>query len=148
MVRAKAILGEHFGFNGSLVRSSLFPRHLAMRSQISFPRNFDDNVRSAYKGLMDYYQSALVVMGILSVTHFCSGHIRPHDKIFVFGFSRGAYAARALAGLIRKVGHRMSDAQKSIFTTYRAVPDRTSSGRKSQLDLAVLLRQARGLEVR
>lgn len=33
-----------------------------------------------------------------------SQHYQPNDEIFIFGFSRGAYTARSLAGLIRKCG--------------------------------------------
>lgn len=47
-------------------------------------RNFDAFVCDAYKYLMDFY--------------------RPGDKIYLFGFSRGAYTARALAGMIQRVG--------------------------------------------
>lgn len=46
-------------------------------------RNFQDFVCNAYKYLMD----------------FC----RAGDKVYIFGFSRGAYTARALAGMIQKV---------------------------------------------
>src|SRR5439155_69793 len=28
---------------------------------------------------------------------------QPEDRIFIFGFSRGAYTARAIAGMLRKV---------------------------------------------
>ena len=45
--------------------------------------NFADFVCEAYRYLMDCY--------------------RPGDKIFLFGFSRGAYVARALAGMIQQV---------------------------------------------
>jgi len=31
-------------------------------------------------------------------------HFQPGDELFLFGFSRGAYTARSLAGLIRKCG--------------------------------------------
>ncbi|KIO29075.1 hypothetical protein M407DRAFT_60257, partial [Tulasnella calospora MUT 4182] len=44
----------------------------------------EDHVISGYKFLMDRYQDG--------------------DKICLFGFSRGAYTARALAGMIRRVG--------------------------------------------
>jgi len=44
----------------------------------------DDNVLRAYHFLIDNYEDG--------------------DDIFLFGFSRGAYAARVLAGLIHKVG--------------------------------------------
>jgi uncharacterized protein (DUF2235 family) len=35
---------------------------------------------------------------------FLIGEYRPGDRIFVFGFSRGAYTARALTGMLRTVG--------------------------------------------
>jgi uncharacterized protein (DUF2235 family) len=44
----------------------------------------DDNVLSAYCFLVEHYA--------------------PGDRIFLFGFSRGAYTVRVLAGLIHKVG--------------------------------------------
>ncbi|GAA5841734.1 hypothetical protein JCM9279_003086 [Rhodotorula babjevae] len=42
--------------------------------------------------------------------HICGGyqflmdHWKPGDEIFLFGFSRGAYTARALAGMLQQVG--------------------------------------------
>ena len=47
-------------------------------------RNHVDFLCNAYKYLMDYYRAG--------------------DKVYIFGFSRGAYTARALAGMIQKVG--------------------------------------------
>jgi uncharacterized protein (DUF2235 family) len=32
------------------------------------------------------------------------GHYRPGDRIFVFGFSRGAFTARALSGMSYRAG--------------------------------------------
>ncbi|KAJ8490191.1 hypothetical protein ONZ45_g13288 [Pleurotus djamor] len=46
--------------------------------------NFETIVHAAYKWLSENYQ--------------------PGDKIFLFGFSRGAYQARVIAGMIEKVG--------------------------------------------
>ncbi len=42
------------------------------------------NIRECYEFIVDYYQ--------------------PGDKIFLFGFSRGAYTVRSLGGLIKKAG--------------------------------------------
>ena len=42
------------------------------------------NVNDAYRFLMDYYE--------------------PGDKLYLFGFSRGAFTARSLAGMLYKVG--------------------------------------------
>jgi uncharacterized protein (DUF2235 family) len=44
----------------------------------------DDNVLASYKFLVDNYE--------------------PGDQIYLFGFSRGAYTVRVLAGLIHKIG--------------------------------------------
>ena len=44
----------------------------------------DDNVLSAYQFLVDHWQEG--------------------DRIYLFGFSRGAYTVRVLAGLIHKIG--------------------------------------------
>ncbi|MCP1975690.1 T6SS phospholipase effector Tle1-like catalytic domain-containing protein, partial [Bradyrhizobium elkanii] len=46
----------------------------------AFGQGLDDNIRLAYEWLIENY--------------------RDGDEIFIFGFSRGAYTARALAGLI------------------------------------------------
>ncbi len=44
-----------------------------------------------------------------------AGRYRPGDRIFLFGYSRGAYAVRSLAGLIARVG---------LLTQHRAVERR------------------------
>ncbi|MCA0996116.1 DUF2235 domain-containing protein [Alloyangia pacifica] len=41
---------------------------------------------------------------IKSAYHWLSEHYLPSDKIFLFGFSRGAFAVRSLAGVIGKCG--------------------------------------------
>jgi uncharacterized protein (DUF2235 family) len=48
-------------------------------------------------------------------------HYQPGDRIFVFGFSRGAYTARALAGLLKAVGLLRPGAKNLVpyaITTY------------------------------
>ena len=49
-----------------------------------FGKGLDDNIRLAYEWLIENYNDG--------------------DEIFIFGFSRGAYTARSLAGLIAKLG--------------------------------------------
>jgi uncharacterized protein (DUF2235 family) len=41
---------------------------------------------------------------VLAAYRFLVQHYEPGDKIFMFGFSRGAYTVRVLAGLVHKVG--------------------------------------------
>lgn len=47
-------------------------------------KGLDENIRQAYEWLVENYSDG--------------------DEIFIFGFSRGAYTARSLAGLIAKLG--------------------------------------------
>jgi uncharacterized protein (DUF2235 family) len=47
-------------------------------------KGLGDNIKEAYKWLIDVYT--------------------PEDDVFIFGFSRGAFTARSLAGLIAKYG--------------------------------------------
>lgn len=50
-----------------------------------------------------------------------ASHYRPGDRIFLFGFSRGAYAVRSLAGIIDQVGLVRADAatERNILLAYR-----------------------------
>jgi len=41
---------------------------------------------------------------ILACYRFLVAHYRPGDEVYLFGFSRGAYTVRSLAGLIRNIG--------------------------------------------
>lgn len=59
----------------------------------TFGYGLSDNIRDGYRWL--------------------AGNFRPGDDLFLFGFSRGAYTARSLAGLIRKCGI-LSSADKSL----------------------------------
>lgn len=71
----------------------------------------EDNIIEAYRNLVFCYE--------------------PGDQIFIFGFSRGAYTARSLAGLIRKAGilprhqvHRVGEAMALYRERGRAMaPD-------------------------
>lgn len=51
---------------------------------LAFGRGLMEKVQHAYQYLMDFWE--------------------PGDRVFVFGFSRGAYAARVLAGMLHTVG--------------------------------------------
>jgi uncharacterized protein (DUF2235 family) len=51
---------------------------------LAFGYGITQNIEDAYRFLMEYYEEG--------------------DKVFLFGFSRGAFTVRALAGMIYKVG--------------------------------------------
>ncbi len=53
---------------------------------------------------------------------------KPGDRIILMGFSRGAYAARSLAGLVDRMGllrpDALNDAQmEALYTLYRSAPE-------------------------
>ncbi|BEI83354.1 hypothetical protein CcaverHIS002_0312220 [Cutaneotrichosporon cavernicola] len=78
-------------------------REMAMIIDKAVAWNFDDCVCDAYAYLMDYYT--------------------PGDRVYIFGFSRGAYVARALAGMIQKVGLLPRGNQRSLKAAYRVYTD-------------------------
>ena len=80
-----------------------------------FGVGLSDNIKSAYKWLVQTYA--------------------PGDEIFIFGFSRGAYTARSLCGLLGASGLLRVDSNVRIddaFEHYRTKPDEreTSKYRK------------------
>lgn len=60
-------------------------------------------------GLLDKLEAAY---------RFLAFNYQPGDQIYIFGFSRGAYTARSLTGLIRKCGIMPRTAVKSIKSTF------------------------------
>ena len=55
----------------------------------------DHNVKEAYRFLVEHYDSGPVD---------ADGRHSDRDRIYIFGFSRGAYSARVLAGFIHAFG--------------------------------------------
>src|SRR4051812_43293723 len=64
----------------------------------AFGKGLNENVTEAYEWLIDTYS--------------------PGDEIFIFGFSRGAYTARSLAGLIAKHGLLKAGAPLGVRQLY------------------------------
>jgi uncharacterized protein (DUF2235 family) len=67
-----------------------------------FGRGLSENIQAGYTWLAQLY--------------------RPEDRLFVFGFSRGAYTARSLVGLVRKCGLLKSPEEallKKAYALYR-----------------------------
>ncbi|KAG8891539.1 hypothetical protein FRB99_003531, partial [Tulasnella sp. 403] len=51
------------------------------------------------------------------------------DKIFLFGFSRGAYTARCLAGMLHKVGLLPKGSEEQVTFAYEKYTDTTKAGK-------------------
>ncbi len=54
--------------------------------------------------LLDAMTAWMMQRHVRAAYRFLSDHYRPGDRIFLFGFSRGAYAVRVLAGMLSTVG--------------------------------------------
>jgi uncharacterized protein (DUF2235 family) len=70
-------------------------------------KGIDENILSSYKFIMWNYE--------------------PGDEIYLFGFSRGAYTARSLAGLIRNCGILKNNDLSLIQEAYNIYRDRTDA---------------------
>lgn len=81
-------------------------------------------------GLLDKIEAAY---------RFLIFNFEPGDEVFIFGFSRGAYTARSLAGLIRKCGivpRSQAKSIREIFSFYKDAdtkPDSDEAQRRRML---------------
>jgi uncharacterized protein (DUF2235 family) len=73
---------------------------------------------------------------------FLIGNYEPGDRIYIFGFSRGAYTARSLAGMIRRCGILRRDRVRQ----YPAAKDIYRTVRKRDDPKAVQFRQSAAIE--
>ncbi|KIO29788.1 hypothetical protein M407DRAFT_21037 [Tulasnella calospora MUT 4182] len=67
---------------------------------------------------------------IMGGYRFLMENYQPGDKICLFGFSRGAYTARCLAGMIHKVGLLPNSNDEHVAFAYQKYLDDTPKGRK------------------
>ena len=87
----------------------------------------DDNIKDCYRWLVQQYV--------------------PGDDIFLFGFSRGAYTVRSLAGFIRNSGLIKSDDKALLEEAFRLYRDRSKDTSPTS-DVAADFRKATSYEPR
>ncbi|MDA4846148.1 T6SS phospholipase effector Tle1-like catalytic domain-containing protein [Hoeflea poritis] len=93
----------------------------------------DHNVKEAYRFLAETYDE-----GEKAKTRSAKKiPARPADEIYLFGFSRGAYTARVLAGFIHAVG-LMRPINLNLldyaYAAYKSVSDRTENENRDERD--------------
>lgn len=66
--------------------------------------------------------------------HFLMQNYKDNDRIILFGFSRGAYTARCLAGMIHKVGLLPAHNKSQIPFAYEYYKDGSKTGWKMSID--------------
>jgi uncharacterized protein (DUF2235 family) len=88
--------------------------------------NIDSHVMDGYQFLMQNCKYYSVVSFMLT---YIAGVIDTEgDKISIFGFSRGAYTAQSLAGLLHKVGLLPADNLQQIPFAYKMYTRTSPSG--------------------
>ncbi len=83
-----------------------------------------------------------IVTRIVRGYTFISRNYNPNDDIFIVGFSRGAYTARALAGLIAKQGLLAKELTQDKELAYRKGAEAWYRYRKSVSNVGILQRLA------
>jgi uncharacterized protein (DUF2235 family) len=75
----------------------------------------------AWRSTMDVIEGRGINRQIRRVYGFLASRYRPGDRIFLFGYSRGAYAVRSLAGVIDRVGLLRADCatERNVEIAYR-----------------------------
>ena len=90
----------------------------------------DQNVKQAYRFLVDNYASG---------NPDAAGDYPDRDRIYIFGFSRGAYTARVLAGFVHALG-LMSEYHVNLidyaYNTYKGITNgEQRAGGKARADI-------------
>jgi uncharacterized protein (DUF2235 family) len=86
------------------------PRYWSMIKGLAFGAGFKANVLDAYRYLMEVYNDG--------------------DQIYIFGFSRGSYTARALASLLHGYGLLCRGNEGHLLYTWRMMIDQLKDNRK------------------
>ncbi|KAF8481786.1 hypothetical protein DFH94DRAFT_691438 [Russula ochroleuca] len=77
--------------------------------------------------LMDEAVAWYLYQHVLDGYKFLMQNYNVGDKVCLFGFSRGAYTARALAGMLHKVGLLSKDNSEQLFFAYKLYKSTSSS---------------------
>lgn len=108
--------------NVALTARAVAPRDSAGNPQIVF---YSEGVGASLDGLSLWHgmTGADLDDNLLEAWLFINFNYEPGDEIYLFGFSRGAYTVRSLAGLLRKVGvlrRAHVDKARAALDLYRA----------------------------
>ncbi len=103
----------------------------------------------------DTFSADRLAPGVLGQTHIkqiqaayekCSQLVGNKDEVWLFGFGRGAYVARAVAGLLHQVGATASAGQPEFINDFKKVlkESERQAGRRSSLALSPISSIASG----
>lgn len=86
----------------------------------------------SWRDTLDVMQGGGIDRQIVRAYGYLASHYRAGDRIYLFGYSRGAYAVRSLAGVIDRVGLLRQDAAternlRQAYRYYQNGPDSATS---------------------
>lgn len=111
-------------------------------TSMSFERRLDNGNRitpSKLSNLLDSVVAFTLDQHVCSAYLFLMRYYRPNDKIFMFGFSRGAFIARILAGMIERVGLLNEGLEDIINTAWKIYEAWEYAAQPSQPDYTTTL---------
>lgn len=88
----------------------------------------DRGLTSGFEAAADMAVGSGLGLHVRDAYHFLMHSYKEGDKICIFGFSRGAYTARCLAGMIHKVGLLPPRNIQQIYFAYQFYTDTSKEG--------------------
>lgn len=100
----------------------------------TFSSSYKGSLKKGFSAGLDMAVGASLGVHVREAYSFLMQNYREGDKICLIGFSRGAYTARALAGMLHKVGLLPAHNQAQIAFAYRWYKDNSEYGWKMSAD--------------
>lgn len=124
--------------NGFVVRSNvqkIFQVVAKSDQHIKQIKHYDNGVASVGSAIARAVDGAIGVglgNNIVNAYKFIVWNYEPGDELYLFGFSRGAYTVRSLAGLIRRCGILKNQDLRLIQAAYNFYRDRSQESRAGE----------------
>ncbi|PWN31420.1 uncharacterized protein FA14DRAFT_186407 [Meira miltonrushii] len=100
----------------------------------TYSSSYKGSLKKGFSAGLDMAVGASLGVHVREAYSFLMQNYREGDKICLIGFSRGAYTARALAGMLHKVGLLPAHNQAQIAFAYRWYKDDSEYGWKMSAD--------------
>ena len=141
-------LGQRADTNVALLARAAEPEAMHEGRPVAQVVYYDDGV-GVGPGVVDGLVSALggalgegLDYKVMRAYEFLSLNYDPGDRIFLFGFSRGAYTARSLAGLVRWLGLLKRESAcfaEAAMALYRLRPPKSADDAERKTDLSAFV---------
>ena len=104
---------------------------------LAFAASLHVHIQAGYRFVMDNCKWPLILLNALFTV--ISRIDKEGDKICLFGYSRGGYIARALAGMLHKVGLLPSGNKQQIPFAYDKYKDTSKEGQATFSEQSIIV---------